>query len=178
VQLARVAANANAGLVINHMRGTPDTWTKLAPLKDVMGTIGTELEAALHRARRSGMDLERIVVDPGIGFGKRREQNAEILARLSNLARLDRPILAGPSRKHFLAQPTDRETEFATAAAITAAILGGAHIVRVHDVKGMRVAAQIADAVAAAQAEPEQASAYEPRRPLRPRTPPSGAVKR
>ena len=170
-QLARVVANSDAGLIINHMRGTPDTWTKLGPMKDVMGTIGTELEAALHRARRSGMELERMVVDPGIGFGKRREQNAEILARLGNLARLDRPILVGPSRKHFLAQPTERETEFATAAAITAAILSGAHIIRVHDVKGMCVAAQIADAVCAGQPEPEQASTFESRRPVRPRPP-------
>jgi dihydropteroate synthase len=172
VQLARVAANHDAGLVINHMRGTPDTWIKLGPMKDAIGGITKELEAAIHRARRSGMDLERIVVDPGLGFGKRKEQNAEILARLDGLARLDRPILVGPSRKHFLAQITERETEFATAAAVTAAILGGAHIVRVHDVKAMRVAAQVADAIFAAQMESEPAPSHETRRPLlRPRTP-------
>jgi dihydropteroate synthase len=71
-----------------------------------------------------------------------------MLARLSELATLDLPILAGPSRKHFLKQKTERETEFATAAAVTAAILAGAHLVRVHDVEAMRAVVSVADAVA------------------------------
>lgn len=169
VNLARVAANADAGLIINHMRGTPETWAKLPPMKDVIGGIGGELDASIHRARRSGMELERIVIDPGIGFGKRKEQNAEILAKLGRLARLDRPILAGPSRKHFLAQPSAEATEFATAAAVTAAILQGAHIVRVHDVQAIRPAVHVADAVLAASAEPEPAQAPERQRAFRPR---------
>jgi dihydropteroate synthase len=154
-------------LIINHMRGTPDTWAKLPPMKDVIGGIGGELDASIHRARRSGMELERIVIDPGIGFGKRKEQNAEILAKLSRFARLDCPLLVGPSRKHFLAQDSAEKTEFATAAAVAAAILGGAHIVRVHDVTAMRSAAQIADAIVEAQQETEQPS--EPQRPFRAR---------
>lgn len=147
-QLARVAANHDAGLILNHMRGTPETWAKLPPLPDVIGTVAHDLEASVHRAVRAGMDRARIVIDPGIGFGKRGEQNSEILARLSQLARLKLPILVGPSRKSFLAQPTERETQFATAAAVTAAILGGAHLVRVHDVAEMRVVVGVADAVA------------------------------
>jgi len=167
VKLARVTANANAGLIINHMRGTPDTWAKLSAMKDVISGIGSELDSSIHRARGSGMELERIVVDPGLGFGKRKEQNAEILAKLSRFARLDRPILVGPSRKHFLAQDSAETTEFATAAAVTAAILGGAHIVRVHNVAAMKAVVQIADTIVEAQHEAEPPS--EPQRPFRAR---------
>jgi len=146
--LARVVSSHNAGLILNHMRGTPETWAKLPPVPDVMGLVRHDLEATVHRARRAAVDHSRIVVDPGFGFGKRGEQNFELLARLSELSSLDLPILAGPSRKHFLKQKTERETEFATAAAVTAAILNGAHLVRVHDVEAMRAAANAADAVA------------------------------
>lgn len=169
LQLARVAANADAGLILNHMRGTPEMWAKLPTMKDPMDTIGRELDAAINRARRSGMVPERIVIDPGLGFGKRKEQNSEILARLGGLAVLNRPVLVGPSRKQFLAQTGKAETEFATAAAVTVAILGGAHIVRVHDVKSMIPAIQVADAVLAAQVDPEPVE-REPRR--RPPSPP------
>jgi dihydropteroate synthase len=102
----------------------------------------------VHRARRAGLDRARMVIDPGLGFGKRGEQNSEILARLGALARFDLPVMASPSRKAFLAQPGERDTEFATAAGVTAAILGGAHLVRVHDVAAMRAVAAVADAVA------------------------------
>jgi dihydropteroate synthase len=146
-QLAKVVARFDAGLILNHMRGHPETWAKLPPLPDVMGTILHDLDAAVHRARRAGIERTQIVVDPGIGFGKRKEQNSEILARLHELARLDLPILVGPSRKSFLAQRTERETVFATASAVAAAILGGAHLVRVHDVVEMRAAAAVADAI-------------------------------
>jgi dihydropteroate synthase len=154
--IAKVVAQHDAGFILNHMRGTPQTWAKLGPIKDVMGTIRTELEAAVNRARRSGVEKERIVIDPGIGFGKRKEQNAEILALLSELQKLLLPILVGPSRKSFLAQADARNTEFATAAAVTAAIFGGADIVRVHDVPAMRATVHMADEIIAAipDAEP------------------------
>lgn len=155
-QLARIAAQYNAGLVLNHMRGTPETWAKLPPLPDVMGTILHDLDASVHRARLSGVEMSRIVIDPGIGFGKRKEQNSEILARLGELARLDLPILVGPSRKSFLAQKDKRSTEFATASAVAAAILGGAHLVRVHEVREMKVVAAVADAVLEAGERPER----------------------
>src|SRR5260370_22696832 len=112
-----------------------------------MGTIGRDLDAALHRAVRSGMDRARIAVDPGLGFGKRREQNAEILACLGELAALELPVMVGPSRKSFLAQPESSLLERATAAAVTAAILGGAHIVRVHAVAEMKGVAQVAEQI-------------------------------
>ena len=146
--LARKAAHANAGLILNHMRGTPETWAKLPPLKDVMRTIAAELDAAVHRAVRAGLDRRQLVIDPGMGFGKRKEQNAEILAQLEQLARLEVPVLVGPSRKHFLSKESALDTEFATAAAVTAAILHGAHLVRVHDVKAMKAVAEVADEIA------------------------------
>ncbi len=152
--LARKAGHANAGLILNHMRGTPDTWVKLPPLKNVMRTIVAELDASVHRAVRAGLDRRQLIVDPGIGFGKRKEQNAEILAQLEELARLELPILVGPSRKHFLTRDSPVGTEFATAAAITAAILHGAHMVRVHDVKAMKPVVDIADEIARSGMEP------------------------
>lgn len=145
--IARVVANHSAGLILNHMRGTPETWAKLPPLKDVMGSITQDLDASVHRAVRSGVDRGRIVIDPGLGFGKRKEQNAEILAHLHRLAGLDLPILIGPSKKSFLGKPNDDQIDFATAAAVTAGVLNGAHIVRVHDVNQMKTVVQIADAV-------------------------------
>ena len=154
--VARIAAHGDTGLILNHMRGTPETWAKLPPMKDVIGGILHDLEAAIHRAVSSGVDRLRIVIDPGLGFGKRKEQNAEILARLPLLGALELPILAGPSRKSFLGtRPDNIDIEFATAAAVTAAILGGAHIVRVHDVVKMKSVVQIADAVLAASVVPE-----------------------
>jgi dihydropteroate synthase len=148
--LAKVAANGNAGLILNHMRGQPETWGKLSPMQDPLGTIARELEATVSRARHAGVERGRIVIDPGLGFGKRREQNAEILAHLKELARLDYPILVGPSRKSFLAQSSESGTLFATAAAVTAAVLNGAHIVRVHDVKEMQTVVQVAEEIARA----------------------------
>src|SRR5215469_6152939 len=144
-QLARVVSNHNAGLVLNHMRGRPETWAKLGPMPDPIATIGRDLEAAISRVRGVGIDRGRVVIDPGLGFGKRKEQNAVIMARLGELAALDMPVLAGPSRKHFLAHQDPQETKFATAAAVTACILGGAHLVRVHDIREMRAAADLAD---------------------------------
>jgi dihydropteroate synthase len=146
-QMARTVSNHDAGLVINHMRGRPETWAKLAPMPDPIGTIARELEASISRARHVGLDKTRIVVDPGIGFGKRKEQNSLILGRLGELAGLDMPILVGASRKHFLTRESEEETKFATAAAVTASILGGAHVVRVHDVREMRAAADVADEI-------------------------------
>ena len=129
------------------MRGRPETWAKLPPLPDVMGSIVRDLEATISRARNAGIEHSRIALDPGLGFGKRKEQNAQILARLRELAALDFPILTGPSRKSFLEHPTERETSFATAAAVAASILGGAHLIRTHDISEMRAVADVADEI-------------------------------
>jgi dihydropteroate synthase len=167
--LAKVAANGNAGLILNHMRGQPDTWARLPPMQDAVSTIARELEATASRARHAGVERGRIVIDPGLGFGKRKEQNAEILAHLKQLAGLDYPILVGPSRKSFLAQPSENGTLFATAAAVAAAVLNGAHIVRVHDVKEMQAVVQVAEEIARAAA-PKPAPNAEDRPSARPRS--------
>jgi dihydropteroate synthase len=146
-QLARIVSNFDAGLVLNHMRGRPETWAKLAPIPDPLTTIARDLDAAISRARRVGLDRTRLVVDPGLGFGKRKEQNSLILGSLGALAPLEMPIMVGPSHKQFLAHASPEETRFATAAATTAAILNGAHIIRVHDVREMRAAADVADEI-------------------------------
>ena len=150
-ELARAARQGDAGLIINHMRGMPETWAKLPPLKNPLATIAAELDASVHRAVGAGVERRRIVIDPGLGFGKRKEQNSEILARLDELAKLELPLLVGPSRKHFLARESALETEFAGAAAVTAAILYGVHMVRVHDVKGMKAVVEVADDIAKAR---------------------------
>lgn len=146
-QLARMVSNHDGGLILNHMRGRPETWPKLGPMPDPMGTILRDLEATVSRTRHVGIDRSRLVIDPGLGFGKRREQNWLILDRLPVLAGMDLPILVGPSRKHFVAQEDPLATRFATAAAVTVAVLAGAHIVRVHDVREIRAATDLADEV-------------------------------
>src|SRR5260370_13785665 len=146
--LARVVANHDGGLIINHMRGTPQSWRKLPPLKDVMGAIRQDLDASVHRAVGAGMNRARIAIDPGLGFGKRKEQNSEILARLGELAGLELLIVAGPSWKGFLGEGlSDSALQCDSAAAMTSAILAGAHMVRVHDVAEMKAAAQLADQI-------------------------------
>jgi len=146
-QLARTVSNHDGGLVLNHMRGRPETWAKLGPMREPVATIIKELEASVSRARGVGIDKSRLVIDPGFGFGKRKEQNSLILDRLGEFAALDTPILVGPSRKSFLTQAGPEETNYATAAAVAACILRGAHIVRVHDVRAMRAAADVADEI-------------------------------
>jgi dihydropteroate synthase len=168
-QLARTISNHNAGLVINHMRGRPETWSKLGPMPDPIATVGRDLDAAISRARHVGVDKSRIVVDPGLGFGKRKEQNSVILARLHDFGALDLPVMTGPSRKSFLAHPDPEENRFATAAAVAVSILGGAHIVRVHEIREMRAVADVTDEILRAQAEkPFEAETQRP--PQRPST--------
>ncbi len=156
-QLPKVIVKHDAGVIVNHMRGTPETWARLPPMKDLMRSITIDLDAALHRIRHAGVQKHQIVIDPGLGFGKRREQNSEIIANLGMLRTFDLPILVGASRKSFLKRDEKALTEFATAGAVAASILNGAQIVRVHDVKAMKSVAEIVDGIReAAQLETEQ----------------------
>src|ERR1700723_2825289 len=91
--LARAVSNHDAGLVVSHMRGPPETWAKLGPLKDPVASIRRDLDAAVSRARHGGIDKGRIAIDPGLGFGKRGEQNSLILGRLRELADLDLAVM-------------------------------------------------------------------------------------
>ena len=125
-----------------------------AVYQDVPAEIIRELEAAVGRAERAGVRREAIIVDPGFGFAKRAGHSFAALAQLGRLAVLDRPILSGPSRKSFLKEAVGErppaEREWATAAAVTASILAGAHIVRVHGVREMAQVVRVADRIRAA----------------------------
>lgn len=158
LQLPRVVTKWDAGLIINHMRGTPETWANLPPMKDLMRSLTIDLEAALNRARQAGVQRYQIVLDPGLGFGKRREQNSEIIANLGALRQFELPILVGPSRKSFLRKDSTDMTEFATAGAVAASILNGAHILRVHDVRAMRIVTEVVDMI-------RQSGGHEPEPP-------------
>lgn len=150
-EMAGVVADAGAGLVLMHMRGTPETMQQFTDYGDVVADVAEELGGALRRADAAGIAAECVVVDPGIGFAKTREQNLTLLARPDDLAaRLGRPVLLGPSRKSFLgalvnAAPEARDA--ATFGACVAGLLRGARIFRVHDVAGARHALDAAWAV-------------------------------
>src|SRR5215213_1337001 len=139
--VADASARAGAGLVLMHSRGTPATMHRLPPVANVMEEVTSSLRASIHMAERRGVKPESIVIDPGIGFGKSQEQNLELIARLDQLiaAFPDYPLLIGTSRKSFigriLGDAPPEERLHGTMATITASILRGAHIVRVHDVK-------------------------------------------
>jgi dihydropteroate synthase len=147
--LAPVVAGAGAALVLMHNRGRSSEMYRGAAYEDVAGEVGRELEAAIGRATRGGIPRDRLILDPGLGFAKRAEHTWESLARLDRLAELDRPILVGPSRKSFLTAATgDRspvERDWATAAAVTASVLAGAHIVRIHAVREMVDVVRVSD---------------------------------
>lgn len=155
-RLAEVARRARAALILMHMRGTPRTMQQKPFARDVLRDVISGLRASVALARRAGLAKSRLLLDPGIGFGKSHEQNFEILAHLPELARLGCPIVVGTSRKAFLgkalaklgdppAPPEDRL--LGTIVTVTASILGGAHIVRVHDVAEMVRVARVADAI-------------------------------
>jgi dihydropteroate synthase len=155
-RIGEVARQARAAVILMHMRGTPQTMQKAPFAHDVIHDVVSGLREALARAKRAGLAKTRLVLDPGIGFGKTHDQNFEILARLPEFARLGCPILVGTSRKAFLgkalaksgesALPADRRL-LGTAATVTTSILGGAHIVRVHDVAEIAEVARVADRV-------------------------------
>jgi dihydropteroate synthase len=156
--VADAVARARAGLVLMHSRGTPATMHRLPPVADIMEEVTHSLRASINMAERRGVKRESIVIDPGIGFGKSQEQNLELIAKLDQLiaAFSDYPLLIGTSRKSFIgriladengtpAAPEDRL--HGTMATITAAILHGAHIVRVHDVKATAETIRVAESV-------------------------------
>ena len=159
--LAEVVRRHRAALVLMHMRGTPNSMQKGPFAADVMRDVAAGLAAAVTRAERAGLRKSQLIIDPGIGFGKRYEQNFEVLAHLSELGRLGCPILIGTSRKAFLGWalagkgheqpwPVERR-QWGMAATVASAILAGAHIIRVHDVAEMAEVARVTDAIVAAR---------------------------
>ena len=149
--LADIAARNGAVLVLMHMRGEPATMQKTQPSPDIFAEIESDLSRAIAFAESRGVARHNIVIDPGIGFGKTLEQNLAILNHLDGFDGFDLPLMIGTSRKSFIGKITGRPEEdraFGSAASIAIAILRGAHLVRVHDVKQMVDAARVADAIA------------------------------
>lgn len=152
--MASVAAESGAALALMHMRGEPRTMQQGAIVyDDLLGEVTTALRCSIDRAVRAGVDRRRIMVDPGIGFGKTAQHNLSLTRHLGVLAELGCPILYGPSRKRFLGTITGRDVadrDRATAAVCVAAVLAGAHVLRVHDpaavVDAVKVAAAVRDA--------------------------------
>lgn len=153
-RLGGLTASRGAPIVLMHTRGRPQDMYAHADYGDVVGEIAADLQRAVDRALAAGIARDSILLDPGLGFAKRAAQSLAALAGLDRLAALGFPLLAGPSRKSFLTAGTgglDPEArDWPTAAAVTAAILGGAHIVRVHRVAEMVHVARAADAIRAA----------------------------
>ena len=147
--LGAAIADAGAAAILMHNRGRSRDMYKEAVYVDVADEIARELQAAIDRAVEAGVPRDRIILDPGLGFAKRAEHSYEALAHLDRLAALGRPILSGPSRKSFLKQaigerlPAGRD--WGTAAAVTASVVLGAHIVRVHAVREMVDVVRVAD---------------------------------
>jgi dihydropteroate synthase len=152
-RLAELAARRRIPLILMHMRGEPRTMQKARFARDILRDVTQGLRKAISIARKAGVAKSQIILDPGIGFGKSFAQNYELLEKLPLLAKLGYPLLVGTSRKGFLgatlardgkpAPPEDRI--WGTAATVTASILNGAHIIRVHDVAEMVQLARVAD---------------------------------
>ena len=150
-QLGPVVAARGAPAILMHTRGRPESMYAHANYDDVVGDVVRDLKRSVDRAISYGISSDRLIVDPGIGFAKRADQSMAVLAGLPALAALGLPILVGPSRKSFMTSVTGpmpmSERDWPTAAAVTAAVLGGAHIVRVHNVERMVAVVKVADAL-------------------------------
>ena len=147
LEIAKVATQADAGFILSHARGAPGSWAKQPGFKNPVETVVQELSAAVSRATRAGVLRHRLVIDPGFGYGKRKEHNIELLARLDQLAILNVPIAVAPFDKAFLPPQYDPQAPAISIAALTTAVLSGAHILTVPDVAAARAATYLTDEV-------------------------------
>jgi dihydropteroate synthase len=160
--MARTCAELRSGVVLVHSRGRPSEWKQLPPESDIVPLVAHDLANCVQIALDSGVERPKIVLDPGFGFGKRFEENYPLLAHLERLQKLGFPLLVATSRKSFIARTLGKRRGendappgsrlHGSLAAMVAAILHGAHVVRVHDVRAAVEAAAIADEVLAASA--------------------------
>jgi dihydropteroate synthase len=153
--LLPLLAERRVPAVVMHLRGTFADMHGAPAYADVMGEVKAELRESLARGEAAGLPRELLLVDPGIGFAKDAGHSLEVLRRLGELQDLDRPVLVGPSRKSFIGKVLDLpvgERLYGTAAAVAASVLGGAHVVRVHDVKPMLEVVKVCDAIRGAAA--------------------------
>jgi dihydropteroate synthase len=150
-EMSRIAARYKAATVIMHMKGNPRTMQDSPSYGSLIDEVVEYFEKAIARAVFEGVDREKIIVDPGIGFGKTTEHNLELLRRLEELKILGRPILVGPSRKAFIGKiagiKDPQQRLFGTVAACVIAARNGARILRVHDVKEIRQALKVSDRI-------------------------------
>ncbi len=149
-KMAEVVAGNDAFVVLMHMKGSPIDMQQDPQYEDLIGEICDYLRISIEKARAAGIEKDKIIVDPGIGFGKTLEHNLSILKNLKEFKRLGKPVLVGPSRKSFLGEVTGREVHervMATSASISASIMNGASIVRVHDVELMHDVVMVSDAI-------------------------------
>lgn len=150
-RLTEIARRRKLPIILMHMRGEPRSMQKKPFARNVMRDVTTGLRRAVATARRAGISKSQIVLDPGIGFGKSGTQNYQLLQKLPEFARMGFPLLVGTSRKGFLGKALggvpENQRVWGTAATVAASILGGAHIVRVHDVAEMVQVARVADAI-------------------------------
>src|SRR5947207_10616795 len=155
-RIAEIAVRKQVPLILMHMRGEPRTMQKAGFARDVLRDVMQGLRKSISIARKAGAAQSQIILDPGFGFGKSFAQNYELLEKLPQLAKLGYPLLVGTSRKGFLGATLARDGKpalpeeriWGTAATVTASILNGAHIVRVHDVAEMVQVARVADCLA------------------------------
>jgi dihydropteroate synthase len=148
--MAKVVKKFGAGLVLMHSRGTPETMQALASYHDVVADVMSELRESVRIATDAGIERERIVIDPGLGFAKLPEQNLEILKKISIFHSLGFPVLVGPSQKSFIGKVTGRGVKdrmFGTAACVAACVREGVQILRVHEPGAMRDVVYITEAV-------------------------------
>jgi dihydropteroate synthase len=148
--MAKAAARAGVAVILMHMKGTPRTMQKNPEYRDVVGEILRFFRKILRTACRAGIERDKILLDPGIGFGKLPEHNLEILRRLDEFRTLGRPLAIGTSRKGFIGRALNRRVNdrmSGTAATVAAAILRGADVVRVHDVREMTDVARMTDLI-------------------------------
>lgn len=158
-QMAKTVAELKCGVVLMHMRGRPEEWRTLLPPGDIVLLVERELKEWAEKAILAGVRRERIVLDPGFGFGKSFDENYPLLGRFSELQEAGLPLLAGTSRKSFIGRTLARGGKdapvegrlYGTLATETALILKGAHILRTHDVKAAVAVARVADAILAAR---------------------------
>jgi dihydropteroate synthase len=146
----RMVRDYGASIVIMHMRGSPATMQSMARYRDVVNEVIAELKISVEKCLEIGIKKGRIIVDPGIGFAKTAEQNLELINHLDRLNVLRLPILLGTSRKSFIGKVLRHDAAgrlMGTAATVTAGVLRGAHIVRVHDVKEIKETLKITDAI-------------------------------
>ncbi|HEX5434888.1 MAG TPA: dihydropteroate synthase [Candidatus Angelobacter sp.] len=157
-QMASELGKQSCGIVLMHSRGLPEQWKTQPPSKDIVKEVKDELREWASSPSAAGISRERLVVDPGFGFGKRFDENIPLLARLGEFHELGFPILSGTSRKSFIGRTLSRDGKdappeqrlYGTLATVVASVLQGAHIVRVHDVQPAVAAVKVADAVLAA----------------------------